>query len=63
MTYKVLVVDDEPSIRRALSMGLSTHGFQVDLASDGVTAVAMGRMNRYDFMLIDLRLPDTDGLR
>ena len=61
MTYKILTVEDEPSIRKALAMGLAPYGFDVDPAPNGAAALAMAGATRYDSMLVDLRLPDIDG--
>ncbi len=62
MPYRILAVDDESSIRKALAMGLASLGYDVDVAADGTEALTLGRKAPYDVMLIDLRLPDGDGL-
>lgn len=62
MPYRILAVDDESSIRKALAMGLAPLGYDVDVAADGTEALTLGRKAPYDVMIIDLRLPDSDGL-
>lgn len=58
---KVLVVDDEPQIRRALRVSLRAHGYGVELASTGSEAVQKAT-NRPDAILLDLGLPDIEGI-
>jgi two-component system, OmpR family, KDP operon response regulator KdpE len=57
----VLVVDDEPQIRRALSLNLGAREFEVIEASTGNAAIAMVAAERPDVVLLDLGLPDMDG--
>lgn len=61
-TIKILVVDDEASIRFALEETLSRDGYQVVTAEDGQTALSMIAGQIFDLALIDLRLPDIDGM-
>ncbi|MEP6730117.1 MAG: response regulator [bacterium] len=58
---RVLVVDDEPAICRALSIALSRAGYEVLLAHSGDAALAMLASEHVDVMVIDLRIPDTRG--
>ena len=58
----ILVVDDELSIRESLSGWLKRDGYQVDTAADGVTALAKAQETPYDIMLIDVKMPEMDGL-
>jgi two-component system KDP operon response regulator KdpE len=58
---RVLVVDDEPPIRKLLRMGLSTQGYRVIEAADGRTAVDLVR-EKPDLIILDLGLPDVQGL-
>ena len=57
----VLVVDDEPSICRALSIALSRGGYQALSAESGEQAERLLRERRVDAMLVDLRIPDVRG--
>ncbi|HEY7749917.1 MAG TPA: response regulator transcription factor [Aestuariivirgaceae bacterium] len=58
---KVLVIDDEPPIRKLLRMGLSTQGYQVIEASNGATALRLLEENP-SLIILDLGLPDIAGL-
>ena len=58
---RVLVVDDEPPIRRFLRTGLSAQGYDVIEAEDGASASAMLRQNAVDVIVLDLGLPGVDG--
>ena len=57
----VLVVDDEPQIRRALRTGLQARGYDVLEASDGEAALAQVAAKEPDLLILDLGLPDLDG--
>ena len=58
---KVLVIDDEPPIRKLLRMGLSTQGYEIMEASNGKTAMERLADNP-DLVILDLGLPDMQGL-
>jgi two-component system, OmpR family, KDP operon response regulator KdpE len=59
---RILVVDDEPAILRFLRAGLSSHGYAVLQAQTGQAALDAVRQRRPDVMVLDLGLPDLDGL-
>jgi two-component system, OmpR family, KDP operon response regulator KdpE len=59
---RMLVVDDEPQIRRFLRTSLSAHSYQVTEAADGQEALTRATTERPDVVLLDLGLPDLDGL-
>jgi two-component system, OmpR family, KDP operon response regulator KdpE len=59
---RVLVVDDEPQIRRALSINLRARGFDVDVAPDGEQALDLAARNHPDVVVLDLGLPGIDGV-
>ena len=59
---RVLVVDDEASIRDLLSKTLALAEYDVDLAPDGRTAVERLRIIPYDLLITDLKMPGVDGL-
>jgi two-component system KDP operon response regulator KdpE len=58
---RVLVVDDEPQIRRALRTSLEAHGYEVATAGTGAEGVLAAAENAPDLVLLDLGLPDLDG--
>jgi two-component system KDP operon response regulator KdpE len=58
---KVLVVDDEPQIRRALRTSLEAHGYEVAAVATGDEGVVAAAEQRPDLVLLDLGLPDMDG--
>lgn len=60
--HKILVVDDEPRMRRVLQTGLVVRGYQVDEAESGEEALAKVGGERYDVVLLDLNLPGIDGI-
>ncbi len=59
---RILVVDDEESIRDLLSKTLALADYEVDLAPDGRTALDRLRLIQYDLLITDLRMPGVDGL-
>ncbi len=59
---KVLVVDDEPPIRKLLRMGLSTQGYEILEAPNGRSALELLVENHPDLVILDLGLPDIQGL-
>jgi two-component system, OmpR family, response regulator len=59
---RVLVVDDEPSLAELLSRVLRYEGWSVETAATGAAAVALGRSFTPDAVILDVMLPDTDGL-
>jgi two-component system KDP operon response regulator KdpE len=59
---KVLVVDDEPQIRRALILNLGVREYDVFEASTGKEALAVVAAEHPDMVLLDLGLPDMDGM-
>ncbi len=58
---RVLVVDDEPAIRRFLRTSLTAQGYHVIEAEDGRSALDALRRNSVDVLVLDLGLPDIDG--
>ncbi|MFQ5611116.1 MAG: response regulator transcription factor [Anaerolineae bacterium] len=59
---RLLIVDDEPQIRSALVRALSLVGYQVESAATGQQALALLEAAPCDLMVLDLRLPDLDGV-
>ena len=58
---RVLVIDDEPSILRALRINLTARNYEVSTASDGTSGLAAVSRERPDAVILDLGLPDMDG--
>jgi two-component system KDP operon response regulator KdpE len=58
---RILVVDDEPAIRRYLKTSLSAQGYRVSEAEDGAAALAALKHEPVDVLVLDLGLPGTDG--
>ena len=58
---RVLVVDDEPQIRRALRTSLGAHGHEVRTAANGEEAIVAAAEESLDLVFLDLGLPDLDG--
>ncbi len=59
---RVLVVDDERGLRRALGINLKARGYEVTLAADGQSALRAASRNPPDVVVLDLGLPDIDGV-
>jgi excisionase family DNA binding protein len=59
---RILVVDDEETIRELLSKTLALADYEVDVAPDGRTAIDRMRIIPYDLLITDLRMPGVDGL-
>lgn len=59
---RILVVDDEPTTRAAITRGLALMGYQVHEAASGSQAIARLSLVPYDLMLLDLRMPGMNGV-
>ena len=59
---RILVADDEESIRWVLAKALTKQGFQVDLAGNGRQALEMARQKPYDLAVLDIKMPELNGL-
>ncbi len=59
---RILVVDDEPQILRALGTNLKARGYEVDLASTGEAALTLAARHHPDVVVLDLGLPGLDGI-
>lgn len=62
MSPRVLVVDDERQIRRALSAGLRANGYEIETASDGEEALTLAAANPPDLVILDLEMPGVNGI-
>ena len=59
---KILIVDDERSIRNSLKEILTDEGYDVDVAENGVSACAMVEKEKYDVIFCDIKMPEMDGV-
>lgn len=59
----ILVVDDEPSIRKVLKAILEEKGYDVETAENGKEAIRKSKTKFYNLALIDIRLPDMEGVK
>lgn len=62
MSARILVVDDEPQIRRFLAISLRAQGYAVQEAGDGAQGLALLASGQADLVVLDLGLPDLDGI-
>jgi two-component system alkaline phosphatase synthesis response regulator PhoP len=61
-TRQILLVEDEPGLRKTLSDRLRAEGYGVETASNGLVGASMARRGVYDLIILDLMLPQRDGL-
>jgi two-component system copper resistance phosphate regulon response regulator CusR len=59
---RLLLVEDEPEIQRFLKQPLASAGYEVDAAADGQAAIQLASERQYDVLIVDLGLPDQDGI-
>jgi two-component system KDP operon response regulator KdpE len=59
---RILVVDDEPQLLRGLRVNLEARGYEVDVTADGAAALDAAAARRPDVVILDLGLPDMDGI-
>lgn len=60
---KVLIVDDEKGLRTGTKRLLEMEGYEVDAAQNGTEGIAFGTTSDYDLAIIDLKMPDVDGMQ
>jgi len=60
---RILVIDDDESIRKTLATILEEKGYSVDTAENGKEAIKKSKAKFYDLALIDIRLPDIEGTK
>jgi len=58
----ILVVDDEKLLVKGIKFNLENEGYQVDAAYDGLEAVELARSGNYDLIIMDVMMPELDGL-
>ena len=59
---KILVVDDEKLLVKGMKFNLENEGYQVECAYDGASAVELARSDRFDLIILDVMMPEVDGL-
>jgi two-component system OmpR family response regulator len=59
---RLLIVEDEPKMARVLRRGLEEEGYAVDTSADGVDGLHMASENEYDAVVLDVMLPELDGV-
>ncbi len=59
---RILIVDDDESIRKTMQTTLEDEGYIVDLATNGNEAIEMTQETAYNITLLDIRLPDMEGV-
>lgn len=59
---KVLIVEDESAIRNLISTALETNGYNFEMATNGSMALSLLVKHQFDIILLDLGLPDLDGI-
>src|SRR5687767_6658107 len=62
VSQRILIVDDEAQIRRFLRATLTSHGYAVVEAETGREALQLAASDRFDLVVLDLGLPDMDGM-
>ena len=59
---KILVVDDEKTLGKGIKFNLENEGYQVECAYDGAAAVELARNEKFDLLILDVMMPEVDGL-
>ena len=59
---RILVIDDDKAVRKSHEAMLKANGYEVDVAENGKEAIAKSKAKLYNLALVDLRLPDMDGI-
>ena len=62
MSQRVLVADDDRAIRESLARALELEGYEVATVADGVEALTRARRSAFDALVVDVMMPDVDGL-
>ena len=62
MSQKILIVDDEPLLVKGLKYGLEQDGYKIEAAYDGKKALELQEKGKFDLIILDLMLPEIDGL-
>src|SRR5437660_11670235 len=62
MPHRILVVEDDPTLRLVIQDNLGSEGYEVDVAADGACAISQTRAAILDLIILDVTLPDCYGL-
>lgn len=62
MAKRILIVDDDPDIRQVLLDRLESYGYAVNTAGNGREALELLKRQRFDGMLLDIHMPEIDGM-
>ncbi len=62
MVQKILLIEDEKSVASFIVRGLTEEGYEITVAYDGTTGVMQGTTHGYDLILLDIMLPDRNGI-
>ena len=62
MVTRILIVEDEATLRETLAYNLTHEGYQVEKSGDGAEALEMARADKFDLIVLDILLPNLDGL-
>lgn len=60
---KILVIDDEPSVRTIIKLVLERGGYHVEVAENGRVGVELFKKDTFDFVITDIIMPDEDGIK
>ena len=59
--YRILIAEDDDTLRNILEMFFSKNGFETDAVSNGIDACSYADKNRYDIVILDIMMPGKDG--
>lgn len=62
-SYSILIIDDEPNLRRSLGLILQRAGYVITTASNAAEAIQLLRAGAYDLAFLDIKLPDQNGIQ
>ena len=60
---RVLVIDDQPTVRSAVAIAMRAHGFDVVVAEDGASSLRQFKSSHFDLAIVDIYMPGIDGIK